>query len=132
MGLNGFTAKLLDKPSVTDTPFCAICGRPAHDAHHVIEKGMGGVTRRTEKRIPKMRLCGNGNVSGCHGLLHQMKLHVYWDDSMGGWVFWRSYEPMGHFDAWQQHHDEYLPVPGWVEQKEGSVLHVFGSGKAMR
>ena len=76
-----------------------------------------------------MRLCGFGNNSGCHGLMHKGRLHVYWDESMGGWVFWVSPEPMKDFDAWYNHWDEFLPIPGWIEQQTGKLLHVFGSGK---
>lgn len=128
-GVGLFYERLLDKPSIVDTDFCAICGRPAIDKHHVIKKGMGGYSKETEKRIPQMRLCGFGNTSGCHGLMHKGRLHVYWDESMGGWVFWVSPEPMKDFDAWYNHWDEFLPIPGWIEQQTGKLLRVFGSGK---
>ena len=126
-GVGLFYERLLDKPSIVDTDFCAICGRPAIDKHHVIKKGMGGYSKETEKRIPQMRLCGFGNASGCHGLMHKGRLHVYWDESMG--VFWVSPEPMKDFDAWYNHWDEFLPIPGWIEQQTGKLLRVFGSGK---
>lgn len=128
-GVGLFYERLLDKPSIVDTDFCAICGSPAIDKHHVIKKGMGGYSKETEKRIPQMRLCGFGNASGCHGLMHKGRLHVYWDESMGGWVFWVSPEPMKDFDAWYNHWDEFLPIPGWIEQQTGKLLHVYGSGK---
>lgn len=128
-GVGLFYERLLDKPSIVDTDFCAICGSPAIDKHHVIKKGMGGYSKETEKRIPQMRLCGFGNNSGCHGLMHKGRLHVYWDESMGGWVFWVSPEPMKDFDAWYNHWDEFLPIPGWIEQQTGKLLHVYGSGK---
>ena len=128
-GVGLFYERLLDKPSIVDTDFCVICGSPAIDKHHVIKKGMGGYSKETEKRIPQMRLCGFGNTSGCHGLMHKGRLHVYWDESMGGWVFWVSPEPMKDFDAWYNHWDEFLPIPGWIEQQTGKLLHVFGSGK---
>ena len=121
-GVSAFLRPLLDKPSILDTDFCAICGRPAIDGHHVIQKGMGGYSKETERRIPQFRLCGFGNTSGCHGLAHKGRLHIYWDDGMGGWVFWVSEEPMKDFDAWYFHADEFLPVPGWVEQQEHSIL----------
>lgn len=128
-GVSAFLRPLLDKPSVVGSGHCAICGRPSHDAHHVIQKGMGGVGRETEKHIPTMELCGFGNNSGCHGLMHKGILHVYWEDGMGGWVFWRSPEPMKDFDAWYDHSEEFIPVPGWIEQRDGSILRVFGRGK---
>jgi len=120
--MNAFLRRLLDKPSVIGSGRCAVCGRPSSNNHHVIQKGMGGVGRETEKRIPLIELCGNGNVSGCHGLAHSGILHLYWEEGMGGWVFWRSPEPMKDFDAWWDHSDEYLPVPGWVEQEKGTIL----------
>ena len=128
--MNLYRKNLLDRPSVIDTDHCVICGRPAHDAHHVIQKGMGGVSRQTDKRIPRLKLCGAGNTSGCHGLLHQGKLHINWDTSMGGWVFMRTPEPMNDIECWEQYADEYLPVPGWEEQQRPT--HIFGSGKVIK
>ena len=110
-GYGEFFEALLDKPSVPDNGRCAICGRPAHDKHHVVQKGIGGVSDEIEARIPTMPLCGAGNASGCHGLMHARKLHVYWDEAKGGLVFWYHPSPMGDLKAWIDHGAEYLPVP---------------------
>ena len=130
-----FLEKLFNKPDCTLIPFCAICGAPARDKHHVIQKGMGGVSAEVEALIPKIRLCGDGNLSGCHGALHQMRLHVYWedgrDDEEPGWVFLFTAEPMNHQKCWELNRASYLPVPGWVEIRNG-LPHVYGSGKVMR
>ncbi|MBQ9041464.1 MAG: hypothetical protein IJ111_01450 [Eggerthellaceae bacterium] len=123
-----FRQKLFDKPSVVDTEHCVICGRWAHDAHHVIQKGMGGVSRETDKRIPKVKLCGSGNLDGCHGMLHKGLLHIYWEKSMGGWVFYWTPKPMNDQKCWEMFSKDYLPMPGWVNQQR-PVL-VFGRGKA--
>ena len=121
---SAYRMNLLDKPSVTDTPYCVVCGKPATNAHHVIPKGMGGVSKEMEARIPKLKLCGNGNLNGCHGLAHQGLLHINWEDGMGGWVFRRSSEPMGDEESWRQFWSDYLPVQGWDEQKHPTI--VFG------
>lgn len=105
---------LLDRPSV-DSGRCAVCGMAAGDRHHVIPKRMGGRSRELERRIPTVLLCGWGNTGGCHGLAHDHVLHFGWDDARGGWVHWISPRPMGDFEAWEGHSDEYRPLPGWEE-----------------
>ena len=121
-----YRMRLLDKPSVTATPCCVVCGRPATNCHHVIPKGMGGVPRETEKRIPKLKLCGNGNLDGCHGLAHQGRLHLNWDGNMGGWVFYVTEVPMNDEAAWRMFGRDYLPVPGWSEMQHPTMI--FGRG----
>lgn len=105
--INEFTAVMLDRPSIGGTR-CAICGAPATNAHHVIQKGMGGTSY--ESRIPTIKLCGSG-VTGCHGLAHQKRLHIYWRD---GWVYLITSRPINDFRCWQTRADEYRPVPGWI------------------
>lgn len=124
-GFGAFRDVLLDKPNVIDEPFCAICGRPARDKHHIIQKGMGGVTNEIDAHIPFMRLCGDGNGSGCHGKLHEKLLHIYWD---GGYVFMFTAKPMDDMTCWERYRTAYLPVPGWVKQEQ-TELHVYGSRK---
>lgn len=114
-----FWGYLLDRPSVTATDRCVVCGAPASDAHHVIEKGIGGTSGSIERRIPKLRLCGMGNASGCHGLVHQMRLHLYWREP-DGWVWWLSPEPMPHEEAWRLHRAEYAPI------RKDRVYETFG------
>lgn len=119
-------AHLLDKPSVDQEPYCAVCGRPATNRHHVIEKGMGGVSRELERRIPKVTLCGMGNASGCHGKVHAHLLHLYWDDDGyggGRWVMYETPEPMDDWRCWEAHMGEYVTLPGWeVQQRYGRPI----------
>ena len=104
---------LMGKPSVK-TDFCAVCGRPATNLHHVIPKGMGC---RSDKGIPLIRLCGSG-VTGCHGLAHKGKLHFGWDDDKGGWVYYRTEAPMNDWQCWEQYRELYAPLPGWRDDVE--------------
>lgn len=106
---NAYRDNLLDRPSMTDGDRCVICGRFANDKHHVIPKGMGGVPAQLERRIPKLLLCGNGNASGCHGLVHQKLLHLNYTDAMG-WCFFISKAPMDDELAWKTHRREFRPV----------------------
>ena len=107
--INAFTSEMLDRPSIGGER-CAICGAPATNSHHVIQKGMGGTAY--ESRIPTIKLCGSG-VTGCHGLAHEKRLHIYWDDQRGGWVYYMTPRPMNDFRCWQEYADRYAPVPGW-------------------
>lgn len=118
---NEFTSVLLGKPSV-DTGRCAICGKPGGEMHHVVQKGMGGVSAEIEAQIPKMRLCGWGNTSGHHGMLHGKYLHVYWH-AEAGWVYYISSFPMDDMECWMLNSDRYMPVPGWIEQQVAPVIY---------
>ena len=115
--MSEYDAVMLDKPSVDEEPFCAVCGRPATNSHHVIERGMGGVSKELEKRIPKIRLCGMGNASGCHGLVHSKLLHIYWDSWLQKWVMYRTPEPMDDARCWEDHLAEYVTLPGYYLQQ---------------
>lgn len=112
-GYDSFRSALLGRPDVVSRPICAICGARATDAHHVLQKGAGGVSDAIDALIPRMRLCGAGNADGCHGLVHAHLLHVYWDDAKGGWVFYLSDGPMGDMECWELNRGLYLPVVGW-------------------
>lgn len=116
---------LMGRPSVVSDR-CAVCGRYASNLHHVVQKGMGGVSRDVERRIPKVALCGSG-TTGCHGLVHERRLHLNWCDGMGGWVWWQSPEPMDDELAWRLHAAEYRPMRGWIEQQAPG--EVFGRGE---
>ena len=130
-GYGPFREALLGKPDVTLMPFCAICGRPAHDRHHVVQKGIGGASAEVDARIPLIRLCGSGNEDGCHGLLHAHVLHVYWDDGAHGaepgWVFYLSPTPMDDAECWELNRAAYLPVPGWEEQRRTAEWRMYGA-----
>lgn len=99
-GMTTYEIHMLDKPSVIpEDPVCVVCGRwGATNKHHVIQKGMGGRPAALEKRIPLWRLCGNGNIDGCHGKFHKGMLHARWND---GWEVKETDEPVSHWEAWQ-------------------------------
>ena len=111
---NAYRDNLLDRPSMADGDRCAVCGRYAHDRHHVIPKGMGGVPKALEARIPKLLLCGNGNLTGplggCHGMAHQGLLHLNYTEAMG-WCYLVTDDPMDDELAWRTRAREYRPVP---------------------
>lgn len=117
--MNKYDEFLLGLPSVTECEGCAVCGRPANNQHHVIYKGMGG--SKVEKLIPTVKLCGSG-TTGCHGKVHQHLIHLYWDESKGGWVYYVTDEPMNDFRCWETYRDDYMPLEGWKEQCEGHWL----------
>lgn len=50
-----------------------------------------------------MPVCGNGNLNGCHGLLHALRLHLDWRN--GCWQYLRTDEPTKYEKA--------LAMPGW-------------------
>lgn len=58
---------LLDKPSLIQGR-CCLCGDPAQNKHHAPPKSR--IPKRMHKRIPLLAVCGIGNTSGCHRLLH--------------------------------------------------------------
>lgn len=129
-GFHDFDAALLGKPSV-ESDRCAVCGRWATNRHHVVEKGMGGVGK-SEALVPRISLCGSG-TTGCHWLVHAGMLHLYWSESMGGWVFHRTAQPADHFRDWFENRSEYRPLPGWVRQKVTRWNgRTFGAGCSSR
>lgn len=113
-GLNSYKANLLDRPSVHST-WCPVCGDRATDEHHVIQKGMGGVSKELEKRIPIIDLCRT-----CHQLYHARKLHFQWD---GRWKYFYSGQQMKDEDAWELYRKHYSPLQQPVEHT------IFGAKK---
>ena len=79
---------------------CAVCGRPATNVHHVVEKGMGGRQRPyvldgrygTYRLLPPLfAVCGHGNADGCHGMFHAGLLKARWVwDAPGAASDWSS------------------------------------------
>ena len=108
-GFDEFDSALLDAPDLDDGYRCAVCGRPGNNLHHVIEKGIGGVTKEVERHIPRIRLCGSG-TTGCHGEVHAKRLHIYRDER--GWVCYRTEEPTSDFRCWMDHSEDYRPIGG--------------------
>lgn len=118
-----YERQLLDAPDVAEEPFCAVCGRPASDRHHVIVRGIGGHPAEVERRIPVIRLCGRGNTSGCHGLAHERRLQLWWDGQR--WLY-RVGEPMTLQEAVEGHLGEFSELPGWRRQRRTVT---FGRGE---
>ena len=86
--LNRQQRELLDKPSI-ESDVCAVCGAKATNRHHVLIKGMGGLPKSIESRIPLIPLCGMGNTCGCHKLAHDYAIEFRYDERDGLWK-WRK------------------------------------------
>ena len=83
--MNKQREKLLGKPSIVGN-VCAVCGRPASNHHHVVQKGIGG--SRYANQIPTLPLCGWGNCNGCHGAAHRYEIEFDYDEDRELWL-WR-------------------------------------------
>ena len=73
---------LLDKPSLIQAA-CCVCGDPAGAKHHAPPRSR--IPKAMHKRIPLLSVCGHGNESGCHRLLHGFVTPSY--DDLLGWRF---------------------------------------------
>ncbi len=94
--MNRYDESLMDKPSV-ETRMCCICGiRRAGNRHHVVPRSRGG------QDGPTVTVCGSGNASGCHGLLHAHRAHLRY---AGGWEVLVTGEPVKY--------DKALEMEGW-------------------
>lgn len=89
MAWNEETKKLLDVPGIKSSS-CVVCGSPATDQHHVIQKGMGGVPAEVERRIPTVSLC-----RACHSAVHASRLHFTYDFETRAWL-WASTKGIWH------------------------------------
>lgn len=89
--MNEYQKELMDAPSVKSDR-CVFCGRPAHAQHHVVPRSQGG------SKGPTLSVCGFGNESGCHGLLHAHKLHPTYSDLLG-WEYIYTQESMKYEEA---------------------------------
>ncbi|NGM16969.1 hypothetical protein GMI70_02925 [Eggerthellaceae bacterium zg-893] len=98
--MNERQRRTMGAPSV-ETPACAFCGRRAQSRHHVVPRSQGG------EGGPTVTVCGAGNESGCHGLLHSHRLHLDWRG--GRWVWLATDEPTKE--------DAALAMDGWRELK---------------
>lgn len=84
-GVRGWSydkASLMGMPHVKRDK-CVICGKPKHDNHHLVEKGMGGGSRTMHIGIhmllsPEFSVCGFGNTCGCHRDFHCHLYKVKW------------------------------------------------------
>ena len=87
---------LMDAPSI-ESECCPFCGRLATNRHHIVARSRGG------SKGPTVTVCGMGNASGCHGLLHAHMLHLRYED---GWYYLRTEVPTKYQAA--------LDMEGWV------------------
>lgn len=85
---------MMGKPSIdNEAHVCCICGKPATNRHHIVRRGAGKlVIDGLEVKKPTVRLCGEGNTSGCHELAHANMLHFRWvqtthEDTRTGNIF---------------------------------------------
>lgn len=93
--MNELDKALMCAPSI-DSMWCPFCGRIATQKHHIVPRSRGG------KDGPTVNVCGLGNASGCHGKLHQHRLHLRYTDE---WEFLETSEPTKYQDA--------LEMDGW-------------------
>lgn len=96
--MNELEKALYNAPSI-DTAWCPFCGFPAQNKHHIVPRSRGGTHGAT------VNVCGMGNASGCHGLLHAHKLHMKYEN--GTWYYLRTSEPTKYQTA--------LQMEGWKE-----------------
>lgn len=110
---------MMGRPSVdNEARVCCVCGKPATDKHHIVRRGAGRlVVDGREARKPTVRLCGDGNASGCHGLAHANRLHFRWVETIctekssgyvttgGHWEYLLSDDPTKYQEA--------LGMDGW-------------------
>lgn len=96
--MNELQARLMGRPSI-EGPGCPFCGRPSGERHHIVPRSQGGADG------PTVAVCGFGNAGGCHGLLHEHRLHLDWDDEAGWWRWLLTPEPTKEQDA--------LEMGGW-------------------
>lgn len=97
-----------------DSHYCQMCGQSIVDRpsaiHHRVAKGMGG-SAKLERASNLIRLCGNGNADGCHGLAHS---NPEWARSLG-WIVPRFLDPaevpVGTYFGWVLLDDEGRSVP---------------------
>lgn len=93
--------------------WCAICGKPHPEAHHVVPRSLGGA------RSPLIHLCGRGNslfdADGSllhHGAVETHRLWLWFNDGTDAdiapalpqysdlrWCYLLADEPIGEYDA---------------------------------
>ena len=94
--MNELQKPLFAAPSI-ESESCPFCGKPATNRHHIVPRSQGGSKGAT------VTVCGMGNASGCHGLIHAHRLHLRFIE--GRWEYLRT-EPMKYEKA--------LEMEGWL------------------
>lgn len=111
--MNEYRAHLMDKPSIdNDDGLCAFCRRPAGSRHHIVPRSAGGVDG------PTVVVCGRGNESGCHGLLHSGRLHLDYEEDGRGWIYRHTTEPC-KFELARE-------LPFWLPVQRVEPCQTFG------
>lgn len=95
--MNEYQREMMSLPSIEGAR-CAFCGRRATNRHHIVPRSQGG------SKGPTVCVCGFGNASGCHGRLHDGRLHLR-PDGNGWWEWLHTWKPVKHEGA--------LPMDGW-------------------
>ena len=106
-GMSAYRENLLEGHSVVGL-WCPVCGGRATDGHHVVQKGMGGVSREHDREIPIVKLCHE-----CHMAVHDRRLHLQW--SNGRWLWFQSGQPMRDEHAWELYSNHYSPLNEPIE-----------------
>ena len=113
-----FLLHLMGRPSIDNVEGrCCWCGKPgATNKHHIVKRSAGKlVVGGVEVKKPTIRLCGDGNASGCHGKAHSGLLHfdfvdqarnhakhaAYSANGTGHWVGKEFDEPCDILSAWE-------------------------------
>lgn len=97
---------------------CIFCGRPSTEQHHVVYKSHGGT------KGPTIPVCGWGNASGCHGMLHHGLLHVRWNEKLERWEACQFKKPTKK-DVAEARGD-------WVPLRMPAERRTFGTGRPCR
>ena len=115
--LNEYDAMNLNAPSVEayGDGLCAICHmRPATNRHHIVPRSHGGTDG------PTIAVCGNGNASGCHALLHAGRIYLRYRH--GAWWFICPSPPCKIEQAWN--------MSGWKKIKQDKPVEQTYGRKA--
>lgn len=94
--MNLLQEALMQAPSI-EAYCCPFCGKPATNRHHIVPRSQGGHDG------PTVTVCGMGNASGCHGKLHDHRLHLRWQGNR--WEYLETKEPTKYQNA--------LSMEGW-------------------
>lgn len=110
--MSRYNAHNMRGPSLTPG-WCAVCGRPHPEAHHIVPRSLGGADG------PVIHLCGRGNAlfdalgnELHHGLVENHRLWLWFNDgedadiapalpqhSRGCWCYLLSARPINEMDA---------------------------------
>lgn len=96
--MNLYQRVMMDMPSIK-SEFCPFCGKPATENHHIVPRSQGGL------KGPTVSVCGWGNATGCHGMLHKHIIHLR--PGKNGWWEWLI-TPKG------TKYDTALKMSGWM------------------